>query len=603
MNRHFRVTLSTGVLVLLLGNLAHALSLVGVQSRKVHAAAGEFNVAIDITQSISAAPTTESRKIGSAHMIVFQFDVPINAAGTLIATDENGAAVSASATPAGNSVEVTLTGVPDRKRVTVSLTNVNGAGFDVSAAIGLLVGDANNSREITITDLSAVKARSGQAADASNFKYDFDVSGLVTASDILAVKNRPGQTLPPALTIGGNVSGLAGNVVLQQGSYTLRVAANGAFTFPHAVADGSLYNVSVLTPPPDQNCTVTNGSGMVAGAGITNIAVQCSPLPNIAFVTSTTHTGNLGGVVGADTICQSRAAAAGLSGSYYAWISSTTINAASRFGTSRGWVRLDGKPFADTVADLTAGKIFYPLRLNESGVDVMGDATVFTGTQANGTLFSGQSCTDWTSNSAGVPVAGGLTGAGAPSWTIAATFPCNASQHLYCLGRGRISTLSVVAQTGRLAFATTANYAVGGGIASADALCQSEATAAGKAGTFKALLATSTASAASRFNTNGPTWVRADGVPLVNAAPDIAAPTLVAPLNVSASGAYLAIHAAAWTGAAGFSTVGTATSTCNEWTSTASGSASAAYIDRSGSGSLFTVTPCSSLGRLFCLQE
>ena len=600
MSRHFGVTLSIGVVVLLLGNLAHALSLVGVQSRKIHAAAGEFNVVIDTRQNIGTAPTTESRKIGGAHMIVFQFDGPINAAGMLVATDENGAAVSASATPAGNSVEVTLTGVPDRKRVTVSLTNVNGAGFDVSAAIGFLVGDANNSREITITDLSAVKARSGQTADASNYKYDFDISGLVTASDILAVKNRSGQTLPPALTIGGNVSGLAGNIVLQQGSYTLRIAGNGAFTFPHAVADGNLYNVSVLTPPPDQQCTVTNGSGMVAGASIVNIVVQCSQLPNIAFVTSTIHTGNLGGLAGADAICQSHAVAAGLSGNFVAWISTTTANAVDRLGTSRGWVRPDGKPFADTVVDLTAGKILYPLRINEFGVDVTADAGVFTGTQANGT-FNGQTCADWTSNSAGGPVASGLTGAGAPSWTIAASFPCNSSQRLYCLGRGRISILSVVAQTGRLAFATTANYVVGGGIAAADALCQSEATAAGKAGTFRALLATSTASAVSRFNTNGPTWVRADGVPLANAAPDIAAPTLVAPLNVSASGAYLA--AVAWTGAAGFSSVGTATSTCNNWTSTASSSASAAYMDRSGPGSLFTVLPCSSPGRLFCLQE
>src|SRR5262249_42934796 len=44
-------------------------------------------------------------------------------------------------------------------------------------------------------------------------------------------------------------------------------------------------------------------------------------VPKRVFVTSTTHDGNLGGLDGADAICASLAANAGLSGTYKAWLS------------------------------------------------------------------------------------------------------------------------------------------------------------------------------------------------------------------------------------------------------------------------------------------
>jgi 6-phosphogluconolactonase len=88
---------------------------------------------------------------------------------------------------------------------------------------------------------------------------------------------------PPPLTfsIGGSVTGLTGSgLVLQTNAGDLvAVAGAGAFTFPKKLASGTAYTVSVNTQPssPQQDCSVTNGSGTVGNASITNVVVACSP--------------------------------------------------------------------------------------------------------------------------------------------------------------------------------------------------------------------------------------------------------------------------------------------------------------------------------------
>ncbi len=82
-----------------------------------------------------------------------------------------------------------------------------------------------------------------------------------------------------SFTIGGTVTGLQGSgLVLDNLGADLGVG-NGPFAFPGAVADGLPYDVTIATQPnsPDQVCTVTNGSGTVTGADVTDIAVGCAP--------------------------------------------------------------------------------------------------------------------------------------------------------------------------------------------------------------------------------------------------------------------------------------------------------------------------------------
>jgi len=85
---------------------------------------------------------------------------------------------------------------------------------------------------------------------------------------------------PPATyTVGGTVSGLASgvSVVLQNsGGNNTTVSANGSFSFSTAVTNGAAYAVTVLTQPTGQICTVSAGSGTVAGANVTGVQVACA---------------------------------------------------------------------------------------------------------------------------------------------------------------------------------------------------------------------------------------------------------------------------------------------------------------------------------------
>lgn len=90
--------------------------------------------------------------------------------------------------------------------------------------------------------------------------------------------------LPPpnTFTIGGTVSGLAGTGLVVKdliSGGTATVSANGSFTLasPASVVDGTPYLVEITTQPtrPDQSCTLTNGTGTITHANVTNIAVKC----------------------------------------------------------------------------------------------------------------------------------------------------------------------------------------------------------------------------------------------------------------------------------------------------------------------------------------
>lgn len=51
-----------------------------------------------------------------------------------------------------------------------------------------------------------------------------------------------------------------------------------SFTMPVGVANGAHYSVTLEMSPPTEACSVTNGSGIITGADITNVAVSCTPV-------------------------------------------------------------------------------------------------------------------------------------------------------------------------------------------------------------------------------------------------------------------------------------------------------------------------------------
>lgn len=79
-------------------------------------------------------------------------------------------------------------------------------------------------------------------------------------------------------SLRGTVSGLATGValVLGNGNDRLTVSADGAFAFATVLADGTRYDMQVLTQPAIGSCSVTNGTGTFVADRFTDIVVSCN---------------------------------------------------------------------------------------------------------------------------------------------------------------------------------------------------------------------------------------------------------------------------------------------------------------------------------------
>ena len=244
------------------------------------------------------------------------------------------------------------------------------------------------------------------------------------------------------------------------------------------------------------------------GSADARSADAAAPAGNIVFTTSSSHDGALGGLAGADAICAQRASEAGLAGTYIALLSTSTTNAIDRLDGSRGWQRVDGKPVIDLPSQLTGLRAWYPIALDESGNDVRVNTTqVWTGTNPDGTAAS-DTCSDWQTVN-GYAGSVGVDESGAANLT-STNFSdgCSALHRLYCFGTGNHPVSPPTPTVGRLAFLSDETWTPAG-TGAADAICQSEAAAAGRSGTFLAALGAAS-SAESRYVTGAP-WVRADG--------------------------------------------------------------------------------------------
>ena len=132
--------------------------------------------------------------------------------------------------------------------------------------------------------------------DFSGFAWGENIGWIHFQNDSPAYK-LSAQTF----SVGGTVSGLLGNGLILQNSASddLSISADGTFVFATKNLIGAPYAVTVKTQPtgPDQWCTLVNGTGMLAGANVTNVTVTCS---------STTHTvgGTVSGLLGSGLVLQ-----------------------------------------------------------------------------------------------------------------------------------------------------------------------------------------------------------------------------------------------------------------------------------------------------------
>ncbi len=185
------------------------------------------------------------------------------------------------------------------------------------------------------------------------------------------------------------------------------------------------------------------------------------------FVTSSTSvTGNLGGLAGADARCQSLASAVGLGGrTWRAYLSAerdangNRVDARSRIGEGP-WNNVNGVAVAANLAELHSRKGDYKVFIDERGQPINGQwpgtpapvqHDILTGSNADGTLMVGFTCADWTSDSTSAVAQvghsdglgpGGDTSGALSSWNsahanqnCANTAPRGGAGRLYCFAR------------------------------------------------------------------------------------------------------------------------------------------------------------------------
>jgi hypothetical protein len=155
------------------------------------------------------------------------------------------------------------------------------------------------------------------------------------------------------------------------------------------------------------------------------------------FVTSQTWDGNLGGLSGADTKCQTAASNAGLSGTYKAWLSSGVLYATSRLNHSPyPYVRTDGATIANDWNDLTnEDDIQNPIDKDEFGNTVGSPQSAHSYTYPNGQGVDSPGapfyCSDWTTSSNSQYTRYGST-TETYQWSDINWGFCNTFHRLYC---------------------------------------------------------------------------------------------------------------------------------------------------------------------------
>jgi hypothetical protein len=301
-------------------------------------------------------------------------------------------------------------------------------------------------------------------------------------------------------------------------------------------------------------------------------------------------------------VCAAAAVSAGLPGTFIAYASSSTEDAVDRLSVARGWVRTDGKPFADAAIDVASGNVFYPPRVDEHGQPVDNSHYGMTGTTVG---RHADTCLDFTTN-ASTEI--GTVGSAWLTFDFSSSTPdyCNLAWSLYCFEIDRTAVVHPALATVRHAFVSSAWFP-GLGIADADARCQGDAAAVSLGGSYRALLATATASAASRFDLAGPPWARVDGAILAPTADAVMQLQLETPLDLDVMGhrAGTLYFGTIWTGASTPTTIGLAGETCNSWsdsTNTFFGTTGGTWaLD----GSFFSenATSCNASQQLYCLQQ
>jgi hypothetical protein len=161
------------------------------KSRKMHGGLGPFDVDLPLVGKAGIEP--RSGRSGGNFKIVYNFQNAITNCGSV-----SGAAGSVTVGTDGKSCVADVSGLPNAQYSTITLQGVtDGSGtFNVSASIGVLIGDTNADTFVDSADIAQTKSQSGNAVTAANFREDLNTDSFVDSADIAFVKSKSGTALP-----------------------------------------------------------------------------------------------------------------------------------------------------------------------------------------------------------------------------------------------------------------------------------------------------------------------------------------------------------------------------------------------------------------------
>jgi len=202
----------------------------------------------------------------------------------------------------------------------------------------------------------------------------------------------------------------------------------------------------------DGLCFNGTHKGMCDGAGTCVVQPQATLAGECTvFLSSDEYDGALGGLAGADRVCQRLADAEGLPGTFKAWLSDSATSAAERMTQSAvPYKDVLGRTIADNWHDLTDGFLQTKIFTDEKGFVyedspgcnpvfiVLGAGGVWTNTLLDGSGAGGPSCTNWTDNRSsedgGEGGRAGLYCFDTQTWTefFGLISGCHSRRSLYC---------------------------------------------------------------------------------------------------------------------------------------------------------------------------
>lgn len=151
------------------------------------------------------------------------------------------------------------------------------------------------------------------------------------------------------------------------------------------------------------------------------------------FVTSQTYQANFGGATGANAICALAATSGSLSGTYKAWVSTSTSSPSSTFTHSSDPYRLVDKTLvASNYTQLVSGALSHSIDEDENGTIVTAQP-VWTQTASDGTKSNGVlGCTDFEANGVSDEANSGSTDKIDATWTWRSQYTCDYKLAIYC---------------------------------------------------------------------------------------------------------------------------------------------------------------------------